>query len=641
MTIRSLFLLAVSGLLIAITVIASVFVAVETKSTITADVLEQRNALRDEVNSILSVTDSLMAKRVKSSLDLLVERGDEIGTPRIDGFSDVGGTRAPALYLGDSMMNNEFGLVDGLTEVMEGTATLFVNDGKDFIRVATNVKKSDGSRAIGTKLNLNSGAGRAIQSGKTFFGQVEILGNPYLTAYSPMRNAQQETVGIWYVGYSADLEVLDEAIKSSRLLDEGFVGVVDDKGGLRMLSGNSDHDRVKALLTDTPEDWQIQRTDFEPWGYQIVTGYSESEVSAMVWSQMVRTILLIVFGGLVLIVCLAVLVQLVIAKPLTHMIDTINDIAEGEGDLTVRFNSSKRNELGVMAQGFDKLLNRLQATIAETKQSSESWFEASGKLGQIASASESAVAEQAGQTEQVSTAMSEMRETAQTVAESAATAEDLATEADGLASKGQAMLGKTIDAIAEQLTNNEQSVKASSALQEASDNIGNILSVIENIAGQTNLLALNAAIEAARAGEHGRGFAVVSDEVRNLASRTQDSIKEIHDQISHLQEGVKMVGDVIGDGNRLASAAQETIKAADAAIASLSDSVRAIRETNTNIASAAEEQSQVSEDINDRLDQIRRIAGTSHDNAAATNEAAASLTAMAERLRAQLAHYRT
>jgi methyl-accepting chemotaxis protein len=641
MTVRSLFLIAVSGLLIAITVIASLFVAVETKNSITADVQEQKNALRDEVYSILSVTDSLMGKRVKSSLDLLIERGERIGTPRIDGFSDVGGTSAPALYLGDSMMNNEFELVDGLTKVMEGTATLFANDGQEFIRVTTNVKKVDGSRAVGTNLNLNSGAGRAIQRGETFFGQVEILGNPYLTAYSPMRNAQQDTVGIWYVGYSADLEVLDDAIKSSRLLKEGFVGVVDDKGELRMLSDNSDRDRVKALLADTPKNWQIQRTDFEPWGYQIVTGHSQSEVSAMVWSQTVRTIVLIVLGSLLLIVCLGVLVQLVIARPLKHMIDTINDIAGGEGDLTVRFNSSKRNELGVMAQGFDNLLNRLQATIAETKRSSDSWLEASGKLGQIASASESAVAEQAGQTEQVATAMSEMRETAQAVAQSAATAEDLATEADGLATKGQAMLGKTIDAIAQQLNNNEQSVKASSALQEASDNIGNILSVIENIAGQTNLLALNAAIEAARAGEHGRGFAVVSDEVRNLASRTQDSVKEIHDQINHLQEGVKMVGEVIGDGNRLAAAAQDTIKQAEAAIASLSDSVRAIRETNTNIASAAEEQSQVSEDINARLDQIRRIAGTSHDNATATSEAAESLTAMAESLRAQLAHYRT
>jgi hypothetical protein len=248
MTIRSIFLIAVSGLLIAITVIASLFVAVETKSSITADVQEQKNALRDEAHSILSVTDSLMGKRVKSSLDLLIERGERIGTPRIDGFSDLGGISAPALYLGDSMMNNEFELVDGLTKIMEGTATLFANDGQEFVRVTTNVKKVDGSRAIGTKLNLNSGAGRAIKRGETFFGQVEILGNPYLTAYSPMRDARQNTVGIWYVGYSADLEVLDDAIKSSRLLKEGFVGVVDDKGELRMLSDNSDRGRVKALF---------------------------------------------------------------------------------------------------------------------------------------------------------------------------------------------------------------------------------------------------------------------------------------------------------------------------------------------------------------------------------------------------------
>lgn len=641
MTIRNLFITTVSVLIVLIMTVASVFIAWETRDTIESDVLEQRNGLRDDVLRVLSVTDELMAKRVESSLNLLTERGQQLGEPQIEGYEPVAGRDTPALYLGNTLVNNNYRLVDGVTEVMGGTATLFVRDGQDYVRVSTNVKKQDGARATGTTLNLNGAAGQAIQRGEAYFGQVEILGNPYLTAYSPMLNDAGETVGIWYVGYSADLTELSDAIASARLLEDGFVGLVDDKGKLRMHTDVIETEQLTDILEATPDDWEIEKAAFEPWGYSVITGYAKDEVSGMVWAQTSRAVLMIAFGGLVIIICLAVLVQLVIARPLQKMIDAINDIAEGEGDLTVRFNSTSTNELGAMAHGFDKLMDRLQATIADTKTSIRSLLDSSGNLREIASESEKVVYRQTQQTEQVATAMNEMSATAQTVAESASRAEDLAKEADHSAEDGQALIKETTRTIGRQLENGERSVSSSASLKKASENIGSILAVIENISGQTNLLALNAAIEAARAGEHGRGFAVVSEEVRNLASRTQDSVKEIQDQIQYLQEGVESVIEVINDGSRLAEEANGTITETGQAIEKLRENVRAIRDTNIEMASAAEQQSQVSEDINQRLEAIRQMAGLSDENAASTNEAAESVKVVVGQLQARLDHYKT
>lgn len=641
MSIRNLFIVSISIVLFVIVIISSIFIAINTQDSITSEVREQRSELTGEISRLLSVTDNLMSKRVQNSLNLLVERGTGLGDASVQGEEPVAGQTTPALFLGDTLINNNFDLVDGVTSIMGGTATLFVRDGRDFVRVSTNVKKDDGSRAIGTKLNMSGAAGKAISQGEAYFGQVDILGNPYLTAYSPIRDASDQIVGIWYVGYSADLEELQKAITSARLLEKGFVALIDDMNRLRMHSDSVNTEQLGKILETSSEEWNLDRTAFDAWGYEIVTGYSEDEVMAMVRNRTVGAIVAILIGGLVLIACLSVLAQLVVARPLQRMISAIDDIAGGGGDLTVRFDSKSKNELGLMARGFDRLLDRLQTTISETKASSENLLDASGKLKGIAADSASVVSRQTEETEEVATAMNEMTATAQTVAESASRAENIAREADGLAETGQSLIQKTTVTIQNQLNNNARSVETSRSLKEASGNIGTILAVIENISEQTNLLALNAAIEAARAGEHGRGFAVVSEEVRKLASRTQASVKEIQDQIQRLRDGVSSVTEVIEVGSRLATETNEMIQETGEAIESLRESVRGIRDTNIEMASAAEQQSQVSEDINQRLEHLRQMAGSSQSNAASTNDAAEMLSGLAEKLQSQLDSYKT
>jgi len=139
--------------------------------------------------------------KVQSAMELLEAYANELGPPKIQGTDAVAGKEVPAIYFGSTKMNNNFDMVDKVVKKSEGTATIFVKNGDDYVRVATNVKKDDGSRAIGTILDPKGKAIEAIRKGEPFYGEVDILGKPYITGYKPIRDASKVVIGIYYVGY--------------------------------------------------------------------------------------------------------------------------------------------------------------------------------------------------------------------------------------------------------------------------------------------------------------------------------------------------------------------------------------------------------------------------------------------------------
>lgn len=139
--------------------------------------------------------------KVKTAMELMESMAHKLGGPKIDGTDPVAGKEVPAIYFGSTKMNNNFELVDDVVKQAQGTATIFVKSGDEYVRVATNVKKDDGSRAIGTVLDPKGKAIESIRKGEAFYGEVDILGKPYITGYKPIRDASQNVIGIYYVGY--------------------------------------------------------------------------------------------------------------------------------------------------------------------------------------------------------------------------------------------------------------------------------------------------------------------------------------------------------------------------------------------------------------------------------------------------------
>ncbi|HHI77474.1 MAG TPA: methyl-accepting chemotaxis protein [Gammaproteobacteria bacterium] len=328
-------------------------------------------------------------------------------------------------------------------------------------------------------------------------------------------------------------------------------------------------------------------------------------------------------------------------RAFTQVTASLEEIASGDGDLTRRMPDQGNDELAEMGRVFNRFMEKLQLMVDEVRQGSERLREAAGRLTELSVRTKSSSSQQQHKIQQVAEAMQGMTATVQSVAHNATAASTSAQAADQEASRGRGIVGEVVQAINELASEVEHTATTISRLEEDTVQIGGGLDVIRGIAEQTNLLALNAAIEAARAGEQGRGFAVVADEVRTLASRTQDSTEEIQNMIERLQAGAREAVSAMEQGRQRTSHAVETARSADEALQGITGAVSTIAQMNSRIATAADEQSGVAEAINRNVADITGLAGEAARSAEDTARSSEEMAAVSAELTRSISAFRT
>jgi methyl-accepting chemotaxis protein len=232
------------------------------------------------IRGVFVTTASLMEDRTRSSMALLKDQINVRGGAERSAPVSIGGRTISDIAIGGKGQAGNFDLVDYVTRLNKGTATIFSKDGERFVRIATNVLKDDGSRAVGTELSTTTKAFAALSKGSAFYGVVDILGNPYFTGYEPLYAKNGDYIGITYVGYRAELPVLSQALEQSRVLNSGFVAIVDS-ATVRYFPSWLSADEVRQDIDNTDGSWVIDRSPLPEWGLTIVSAYPVAELHAV------------------------------------------------------------------------------------------------------------------------------------------------------------------------------------------------------------------------------------------------------------------------------------------------------------------------------------------------------------------------
>ena len=470
---------------------------------------------------------------------------------------------------------------------------------------------------------------QAISAAKEAF----ILARYEVRGYTATTNAETEQKAIAQI---------DVAIASLKQLNVHFADTQQD--ALRQLETaltnyrsalmaykNANSEAVQARKEMTDQGATIVTLSEQL--YQIQLDRRDIESAQARTFQLISTLLALLVG-----VIAAVIITRQITRPLRETLAVVERIASG--DLTQNVTVTRRDELGVLQQGIARMGVTLRDLISGIRDGVTQIASAAEELSAVTEQTSAGVNSQKIETDQVATAMHEMTATVQEVARNAEEASQAAAAADGEAREGDKVVNEAITQIERLASEVARSTEAMSVLQQESDKIGSVMDVIKAVAEQTNLLALNAAIEAARAGEAGRGFAVVADEVRGLAQRTQKSTEEIEGLVAGLQNGTQQVSAVMNNSRALTDSSVALTRKAGTSLENITRTVSNIQSMNQQIAAAAEQQSAVAEEISRSIINVRDV---SEQTAAASDETAKSSVELARlggQLQQMVSHFR-
>ena len=470
----------------------------------------------------------------------------------------------------------------------------------------------------------------------------------------------QQPNGRGLVGLGKSLDDMVQLLRSFKIEQSGFVYLIDSQGQVKLHQDTNQIGKMSLnnLYRDTDTSSLMQRTDFNllktsvngeemliassyipSMDWYLVAQVPESEIFSLLEESAYK---ILIWTALIAAVFIALssLVASSVSRPIAKVADMLHNIGEGEGDLRQRLPVDGNDELAQLAKGFNSFISKIQASVIEVADTSKLLGASAIDVSHQAQRTLEDSQQQKDQTIMVVTAINEMGATVNEIASNAAQAADTARAADTDSNNGQVVVTRARETISQLSHDVEQVGEVIESLATHTKSIESILDVIRAVSEQTNLLALNAAIEAARAGEAGRGFAVVADEVRNLASRTATSTNEVQVMIDKLQAEASRAVEAMEKSRSRSIEGVNAVDEASQSLTGISERIGSISDMNIQVAAATEEQSTVVEDINRNVSDINDITQRTADTAEDAAQASQSLTQLAHRLDSLVANFK-
>ncbi|HHT8830359.1 TPA: methyl-accepting chemotaxis protein [Burkholderia cenocepacia] len=578
-----------------------------------ADEAHQRIADKEQsIRAMVDLFDQALSAEANRSMSLFASFLPADFTLDPARTVDIGGVAAPTLLAGGQPLDLDYSIPDQFLKKSGAIATIFARDGDDFVRITTSLKKQDGARAVGTKLDRAGPAYAPLVAGRSYTGLAKLFGRPYITQYKPVTDAGGRVIGALFVGLDigAELKLVEDGIRALKIGNNGYYFVLDasqgpsrgtfvvhpDAAGQRaddtrapyaqMLAAGEG--RLAYTSTDPaahdggPSAKFVSFTTIPQWQWLVGGVALDDELLATMRATRNRFLMI----GAVLVAAFATLFVIVVRRVVSRPLEAAARASEryAAGDLSVRIRDGAggapggtgNDEIGRLVQAVDGIGDGLARIVAQVRNSAADI--AHGTVGIAAGSGDIAarIATQASSVEQTAASMEQITAAVQQSAEHAAQANALVADASAAATNGDAAVQRVVATMDD--------------IGRATRRIAEITGAIEGIAFQTNILALNAAVEAARAGEHGKGFAVVAAEVRALAQRSAAAVKEI-DALSTESS------TTVEQGYRIADAARGTMRDIVARV----DQVRTLI---GEISAASREQSTGIEQVNLAVTQI-------------------------------------